>query len=266
MFAFGLAATAILALVGEHANAGSIPREERLRLLREAYAEHVKAIEAGKIVMADGREIAIDDGREKTFDEKLADADIEDMLSQIYPVVGCEAAGDLPTDFDPGRIRNETFFKSIYGGSSEQIRKTLITIDWFGEKIAVNGSYGIPEKLSAVVRELAPRLPVLKDYLIPTAGTFLWRPIAGTSRLSTHSFGIALDISTRKTEYWRWAKAAPGAKLAARNKLPVEIVAAFERHGFISGSKWYHFDTMHFEYRPELIAIGMRAKELGCVR
>ena len=25
----------------------------------------------------------------------------------------------------------------------------------------------------------------------------------------------------------------------------------FERHGFIWGGKWYHYDTMHFEYRPE---------------
>lgn len=28
---------------------------------------------------------------------------------------------------------------------------------------------------------------------------------------------------------------------------------AFERHGFIWGAKWYHYDSMHFEYRPELL-------------
>jgi hypothetical protein len=28
----------------------------------------------------------------------------------------------------------------------------------------------------------------------------------------------------------------------------------FERQGFIWGGKWWHFDTMHFEYRPEIIA------------
>jgi peptidoglycan LD-endopeptidase CwlK len=27
----------------------------------------------------------------------------------------------------------------------------------------------------------------------------------------------------------------------------------FEKHGFIWGAKWYHYDTMHFEYRPELL-------------
>jgi hypothetical protein len=35
--------------------------------------------------------------------------------------------------------------------------------------------------------------------------------------------------------------------------MPEEIVAIFEKHGFIWGGKWYHFDTMHFEYRPELL-------------
>jgi hypothetical protein len=30
-------------------------------------------------------------------------------------------------------------------------------------------------------------------------------------------------------------------------------VDIFERHGFIWGGKWGHFDTMHFEYRPELL-------------
>jgi D-alanyl-D-alanine carboxypeptidase len=32
-----------------------------------------------------------------------------------------------------------------------------------------------------------------------------------------------------------------------------EIVRIFEAHGFIRRGKWYHYDTMHFEYRPELI-------------
>jgi hypothetical protein len=38
-----------------------------------------------------------------------------------------------------------------------------------------------------------------------------------------------------------------------RNRMPAEIVAIFEKHGFIWGGKWYHFDTMHFEFRPELL-------------
>ncbi|WP_228384801.1 M15 family metallopeptidase [Campylobacter pinnipediorum] len=27
----------------------------------------------------------------------------------------------------------------------------------------------------------------------------------------------------------------------------------FEKNGFIWGGRWKHFDTMHFEYRPEFL-------------
>ena len=37
------------------------------------------------------------------------------------------------------------------------------------------------------------------------------------------------------------------------NRIPIEIAEVFEKYGFIWGGKWYHFDTMHFEYRPELL-------------
>ena len=31
-----------------------------------------------------------------------------------------------------------------------------------------------------------------------------------------------------------------------------DIVDAFEAEGFAWGGRWYHYDTMHFEWRPEL--------------
>ena len=36
-------------------------------------------------------------------------------------------------------------------------------------------------------------------------------------------------------------------------QIPTEIIDIFERRGFIWGGKWSHYDTMHFEYRPELL-------------
>ena len=34
---------------------------------------------------------------------------------------------------------------------------------------------------------------------------------------------------------------------------PKEVVKVFEKYGFIWGGKWHNYDTIHFEYRPELI-------------
>lgn len=44
-----------------------------------------------------------------------------------------------------------------------------------------------------------------------------------------------------------------GGKSPHRNPIPWEIVEIFEKYGFIWGGKWYHCDTMHFEYRPKLL-------------
>ena len=84
-------------------------------------------------------------------------------------------------------------------------------------------------------------------------GSFNWRRISGTDRLSAHSFGIAFDLNAAMGGYWKWSGAMEGQAFEYDNKIPAEIVATFERYGFIWGGKWHHFDGMHFEYRPELI-------------
>jgi len=119
-------------------------------------------------------------------------------------------------------------------------------------RVTVTRINGVDRKLAAVSRELdalVARKPEMKKYLVPLGGTFKWRTIAGTKRLSVHSFGAAIDINVKYSAYWRWNKGS----YRYRNRIPLDIVKIFERHGFIWGGKWYHYDTMHFEYRPELL-------------
>ncbi len=68
-----------------------------------------------------------------------------------------------------------------------------------------------------------------------------------------HSYAAAIDLNARLSDYWLWTKRQQG-KFAWVNRMPFDIVDIFERFGFIWGGKWYHYDTMHFEYRPEIIA------------
>ncbi|MCB1512652.1 MAG: M15 family metallopeptidase, partial [Hyphomicrobiaceae bacterium] len=112
--------------------------------------------------------------------------------------------------------------------------------------------------------ELRKLGPAYQRYLRDSAGAFNWRTIAGTSRLSTHSFGIAVDINIKNAAYWRWAGGKPGNVRWRANRIPMAIVEIFERHGFIWGGQWYHYDTMHFEYRPELIAIARKVASRSC--
>jgi hypothetical protein len=59
-----------------------------------------------------------------------------------------------------------------------------------------------------------------------------------------------VDIATGPSHYWLWERTGAGEY---KNSIPRAIVEIFEKHGFIWGGAWYHFDTMHFEYRPELL-------------
>ncbi len=110
--------------------------------------------------------------------------------------------------------------------------------------------------MRAISDELEKLPPALLPYVQQVAGTFTWRVIKGTNRLSTHSFGITIDINTSFSNYWQWDNKTTDESVKIPNyinKIPWEIVAIFEKHGFIWGGKWYHYDTMHFEYRPELL-------------
>jgi hypothetical protein len=250
---------------GTHAADSGVSQADRIRVFREVYADYILSADNGVIKLSNGFEIHIDDGKVKSHAEKLDHADIEDMLSQVYPVSGCLALNSsLPKDFDPGRIRNQSFFEAIYGITKADIEKNLVAVDWFGQSLKVSRLMGAAEKLGKVKAELGKAYPELRAHLSPSAGTFVWRAIAGTSRVSAHGFGIAIDIATAKTDYWQWGKFSPERLPTLRQKIPQVIIEAFERNGFIWGGNWYHYDTMHFEYRPELIAIGKLARSRGC--
>jgi hypothetical protein len=78
--------------------------------------------------------------------------------------------------------------------------------------------------------------------------------------MSYHSWGLAVDIQPKssggKIIYWEWERERnPDWMLVplVRRWSPHEtVIKAFEKEGFIWGGKWSFYDTMHFEYRPEL--------------
>ncbi|MDP6946701.1 MAG: M15 family metallopeptidase, partial [Myxococcota bacterium] len=113
---------------------------------------------------------------------------------------------------------------------------------------------GVDKRLAAVRDALAGLPRAQRRYFETTAGTFNWRKIRDTPRLSMHSFAVAIDVGVPYADYWKWSKRrnADGA-IVYRNRFPMSVVTAFEAQGFIWGGKWYHHDTMHFEYRPELL-------------
>ncbi|CDZ53098.1 M15 family metallopeptidase [Neorhizobium galegae] len=255
------AAVLLAVLVCGPAEARELRLEEKIAALVKAYPDMIVASRDGRLIMKEGAPIPIDDGIRRNHAQMLAEGDVEDSLSQAYRPGSCEY--HPPVDTDPGRVRSDELMKRLYGASANAVQSSLVPVAWFGETLRVTSRNGVDKALAAVRDELAAD-PALKTYLTPSAGVFNWRKVAGQANLSVHSFGAAIDLNTKHADYWLWSGGKPGNVPKYKNRFPMRIVAAFERHGFIWGGRWYHYDTMHFEYRPELLAIAGAAGISAC--
>jgi hypothetical protein len=249
---------ALLALVLSTLPAAADALNDALDALVASYPDHLAAHEGNDLVWKDGSRMPIADGRaDKSFQQLLERPDIKDQFAFRYPL-GPKVAPPAINE-DPGRIRFEPFFAKMYGDCRKgEVAKRLKPVAWLpkrgGKHVSVTNVNNVDERLAAVVKELDTLSPDMIRFLVPSAGTYNCRTILNTSRLSVHAFAAAIDINDKQADYWESLKGRTGA-FTWRNRVPGEIGEIFERHGFIWGAKWFHVDSMHFEYRPELIAL-----------
>ena len=225
---------------------------ERLACLAKHYSVLVTSDAGGfGVKLPDGATVPWDDGKTKTFEEKLADPDLEDALSIEYRPGVIVPVHTI--DEDPGRIRVDALFRATYGDSAEAVRAQLVPWTLLGQTLVVHRKV-LPafQRVGARLDAATKADPTLAPFLHALGGTFVWRVIAGTNRRSAHSYGVSLDLDPGRSDYWR--AQSPGGKITWRNRIPQAIVDAFEAEGFVWGGRWYHYDTMHFEYRPELFS------------
>jgi hypothetical protein len=226
--------------------------------LIKAYPDFLDRMEDDAVVWKDGTRMRIDDHKDmKSLEAMLDDPDIKDMFAMRYPMGETGLPPDV--DSDPGRVRYPPLFEKMYGEcKSTRPLENAVDVAWLpskgGKRVKfskINGAAAALQKVSGELDKLPPRF---LEYLSPIEGTYNCRAIAGTSRQSAHGFGIAIDIASAPSHYWLWSKPSVDGRIPYKNRIPWEIVNIFEKHGFIWGGKWYHYDTMHFEYRPEILA------------
>jgi len=229
-----------------------------LAALAAAYPKALQALEIRSdqrlFICLAGQKFIYDDGITKTSEQRLDHPDIKDMFHDTYPLAN--PTDRLPKDFDPGRYRVDALFMALYGDSESAVASNCVVAEFCGNSVKFNARYGAADALRAVSAGLTPLLaqkPEIRSYVDKLAGTFNWRKVAGTESLSNHSFATAIDLNVKKAAYWRWV---PPSQLEtfSRKNWPTEIIETFERQDFIWGGKWRHFDTMHIEYRPEIIS------------
>ena len=188
-----------------------------------------------------------------------------------------------PKDFDEARIAKMKefgskenrqnslgspmfFFDFIYSAESQrEIEKHIVRTRFLGKLAKIHERIQEPlKRVEERIKELSETDGEVGKFVdgLKASDPYYWRVIAGTSRKSFHSYGIAVDILPKrlggKAIFWSWEQDRnPDGwmvlPLSERWMPPDSVIRIFESEGFIWGGKWGVWDNMHFEYHPELI-------------
>ncbi len=162
--------------------------------------------------------------------------------------------------------RAPDFFHALFGKKETDIRKHCRSFRFLGRTVFMNRMCEPAlRRVEAEILDLAHHDKTVARYVadLSIAYSFKKKRVIGSDNLSFHSFGLALDLVPksyhRKQVYWRWSKVfrEDWHRIPLRDRWspPQPVIHAFEKHGFVWGGKWSHFDTIHFEYRPEILRL-----------
>jgi hypothetical protein len=163
--------------------------------------------------------------------------------------------------------RSQHFFDALWRAHSrDESWDRVKSIRFLGHPVMVH--YAILEDLSLVEEKIlaeAKTSPQVKQWInnLETLDGWNWRSIADTQSRSFHAYGAALDLLPKTLggleTYWLWAARKKSewwsVSYDKRFHPPAQVIKAFESYGFVWGGKWLFFDTMHFEYRPEIFIL-----------
>lgn len=215
-------------------------------ILQKHYPDAIARCESEQLVLKDNRKIAFyNPSLKRDIDSMMQNPDLYAVFYYSY---------DKNKISDAGRVRLYPLLELTYGKDQKTIEKNLIPVHFVGQRVLFNKQNQAAEALKKVSTECEKLLKQKPHWAIyfQNVSTYYYRKIAGTELLSSHSFGIAIDLNPHYARYWRWDN--KNQKNTIKNKqYPQEIVAIFEKYGFIWGGRWEHYDTMHFEYRPEFL-------------
>ena len=242
-------------------------QEKLMKAFEQAYPEisSVQFLNNDWSMLVNGRRFYFANGR--LLPEQLREQ-WEDYIPwdfYVYPWTGTEEQRNIAFNYPIYSIGSSFLFDTLYSSPTEDDSWDLQEkYSFLGVKMLIHPY--IKPKLDTIesrIRAAARADSSINEWINelqtspPTYG-WNWRSIAGTNRRSNHSYGTAIDLLPRdlrgRLTYWRWdsgeSKSRPVYYLP-----PETVIAIFEEHGFIWGGYWDLIDTMHFEYRPEILLL-----------
>jgi hypothetical protein len=170
-------------------------------------------------------------------------------------------------DGRPRIARLHRFYEALWDMSSRQeAAKQMKEVNFLGRKVTVHN--GIVNALNLVEQKILKDSETnvqIKQWIdnLGLVDAWNWRNVASSVNRSFHSYGIAIDLLPKnlgsQATYWQWtARNDPewwAVPFSKRYQPPEDVIMAFESCGFIWGGKWPFYDTMHFEYHPEVFII-----------
>jgi len=181
----------------------------------------------------------------------------------VYPWVGTARERQAALRNPVRSVGSAFLFDTLYfSPSKEASRDQQVHIVFLGVELLVNRHIEhLLDRVQNRVLAIAETDPLVREWMADLRGYgWYWRYIAGTNRRSLHSYGIAIDLLPTdlkgRQSYWQWDSGRRrGINLDNYYKPPGEVVSAFEFYGFLWGGNWSLIDTMHFEYRPEILLL-----------
>jgi hypothetical protein len=208
-----------------------------------------------------GRPIHFRDGR-MIGEDRSRDAAVCDPIFYRYSL---EPLREPPTASDEMPAYCTDVLETLWGSTEREVRRHGRSITFLDHKMFVNELAVGP--LASVERDL--RAAATRDAEVAAwmsgldiTYSFISRDIAGSASRSHHAWGLAVDLVPSSYDgrhvYWRWSRVFDREgwdriPVEERWSPPATVVETFERHGFVWGGKWAHFDMIHFEYRPEIV-------------
>ncbi len=183
------------------------------------------------------------------FDPSTIRKQVERIVGEQASVQDLDVASRL--GLDPGAVQTAfltggsiasvvgTFNYTVIGGGRIAPDPAWTAANITTEAVPILGTVtchrAIFPQLRAALEEVVTRGLADEIHVDEYQGCYYPRFIAGTTTLSNHSFGLALDLNV------------PGNQRGTVGEMDRGVVAIFQKWGFAWGGDWGYTDPMHFE-------------------